>query len=345
MSTYSNQISLLNGVNLSLKLIDKSSFEEKVLNSFNTAFCQFINNLFSYNPEIAMNLLVETMFFVTDETDSNYENVLRARLTTSNNQQTFIKILKDSNYELLLRNIINCSISKRFLFGISEIRKTSYVLLKDSINELYTQLLREEDNAMEDLKTLLDVINDNNLQITSGDFKDSIITKYYDEENLERTFSLYELLNNSNIKLLERDFSSIKNTTIDYYKKDVKNGMRYLQMLILFLQKKQFNRLFLTPLFNFISNELKATKSVSIYSNIVSVINNEFIQQEANLLKEIAEMLLEDNQETSEYEFACNLLKLLNENSIVISEFQEIVQERKGSFNSASSQLVTQLFP
>lgn len=345
VSTYSNQISLLNGVNLSLKLIDKSSFEEKVLNSFNTVFCQFINNLFSYNSEIAMNLLVETMFFVTDETDSNYENVLRARLTTSNNQQTFIKILKDSNYELLLRNIINCSISKNFLFGISEIRKTSYVLLKDSINELYTQLLREEDNAMEDLKNLLDVINDNNLQITSGDFKDYIITKYYDEENLERTFSLYELLNNSNIKLLERDFSSIKNTTIDYYKKDVKNGMRYLQIANTVLTEKQFNRLFLTPLFNFISNELKATKSVSIYSNIVSVINNEFIQQEANLLKEIAEMLLEDNQETSEYEFACNLLKLLNENSIVISEFQEIIQERKGSLNSASSQLVTQLFP
>lgn len=345
VSTYSNQISLLNGVNLSLKLIDKSSFEEKVLNSFNTVFCQFINNLFSYNPEIAMNLLVETMFFVTDETDSNYENVLRARLTTSNNQQTFIKILKDSNYELLLRNIINCSISKSFLFGISEIRKTSYVLLKDSINELYTQLLREEDNSMEDLKTLLDVINENNLKIASNDFKNYIITKYYDEEKLEKTFSLYELLNNSNIKLLEKDFSSIKNTTIDYYKKDGKNGMRYLQFANTVLAEKQFNKLFLTPIFNFISNELKATKSVSTYSNIVAVINKEFILQNTNLLKEIVEMLLGDNQETSEYEFACNLLKLLNENSIIISEFQEIIQERKGSFNSASSQLVTQLFP
>ena len=317
VSNYSNQTSLLSGVNLSLKLIDKSSFEEKVLNSFNIAFCQFI----------------ETMFIVTDETDSNYENVLRARLTTSNNQQTFIKILKDSNYELLLRNIINCSISKRFLFGISEIRKTSYVLLKNSINELHTQLLREEDNSMEDLKTLLDVINDNNLKITSGDFKNYIITRYYDEENLERTFSLYELLNNSNIKLLEKDFSSIKNTTIDYYKNDVKNGMRYLQIANTVLTEKQFNKLFLTPLFNFISNELKATKSVSIYSNIVSVINKEFIQQETNLLKEIAKMLLEDNQETSEYEFACNLVSLLSDNSIDVKDFQENVQLRLNQIN------------
>ena len=85
----------------------------------------------------------------------------------------------------------NCSYPKVVRDDIQHIDIALYVLLKDSINELYTQLLREEDNAMEDPKNLLDVINDNNLQITSGDFKDYIITKYYDEENLERTFSLY----------------------------------------------------------------------------------------------------------------------------------------------------------
>lgn len=55
-------------------------------------------------------------------------------------------------------------------------------------------------------------------------------------------------------------------------------------------------------------------------------------------------MLLEDNQEISEYEFACNLIKLLNENSIDISEFHEIVQVRKNSFSSASIHIVDQLF-
>lgn len=143
---------------------------------------------------------------------------------------------------------------------------------------------------MEDLKTLLEVISENNIKINKGDFKDYIISKYYDGESLEKTFSLYELLNKSNINIVEKDFVSIKNTTIDCYKNDAKNGMRYLQIANTILTEKQFNRLFLTPLFNFISNELKATKSVSIYSNIVSVINNEFIQQEANLLKEIEVM-------------------------------------------------------
>lgn len=344
VSNYSNQISLLNGINLSLKLIDKSSFEEKRLNSFNAVLCQFINNLFSYNAKISMELLVEAMIFVTNETDSNYENVLRTRLMPIDNQKAFIKILIDNNYELHVKNIINCTTSKRFLFGITEIRKASYILLKDSIDELYTQLIREEDNSMEDLKTLLEVISENNIKINKGDLKDYIISKYYDEENLEKTFSLYELLNNSNINVVEKDFTSIKNTTIDYYKKDVKNGMRYLQIANTTLTDKQFNKLFLIPIFNFISNELKATKSVSMYSNIASVVNTEFILQNTNLLKEIVVMLLEDNQETGEHEFASYLLKVLHENSIDISEFEEIVQARKSSFSDASIQIVDQLF-
>lgn len=344
ISNYSNQISLLNGINLSLKLIDKSSFDEKMLSSFSTVLCQFINNLFPYNPQIAMDLLVESMAFVTDETDSIYENVLRTRLMPVDNQKAFIKILIDNNYELHVKNIINCSTSKQFLFGITEIRKASYILLKDSIDELYKQLLRKEDSSMEDLKTLLEVISENNIKINKGDFKDYIISKYYDGENLEKTFSLYELLNNNNINVVEKDFTSIKNTTIDYYKKDVRNGMRYLQIANEILTEKQFNKIFLVPILTFISRELQATKSVSLYSNILSIINNECISSNSKLLKDIIGMLLEDNQETAEYEFAFNILSMLNENSIDVKEFQEVVRLRVKFVNNDLQSRITQIY-
>ncbi len=343
VSNYSNQISLLDGINLSLKLIDKNSFDEKMLSSFSTVLCQFINNLFQYNPQIAMNLLVESMAFVTDETDSTYENVLRTRLMPRDNQKTFIKILIDNNYELHVKNIINCSTSKRFLFGITEIRKASYILLKDSIDELYTQLLRE-DRSMEDLKTLLEVISENNIKINNGDFKDYIISKYYDGENLEKTFSLYELLNNNNINVVEKDFTPIKNKTIDLYKQDAKSGMRYLQIACNILTENQFNKIFLTPILNYICNELEATKPVSAYMNIVTLISSETTKSNSKLLKEIVAMLLEDNQESAEYEFACNIISLLKDNSIDVNEFQDTVQPRLNFVNNNLQNKINQIY-
>lgn len=327
-ASYVNQISLLNGIKLSLDLIDKTCFEQNQLDNFNKSLYSFINNFFPYNRNYAMEFLVEAMFLVTNETDSNYEYTLRTRLNTSDSQKTFIKILTDNNYELHVKNIINCSTSKRFLLGIADIRKSLYLLIKNSIDVLYTQLLREEDNTMEDLKTLLEVANENNVKINKSDFRDYIVSKYYNEENIEKIFSLYELLNNSNIKILEKDFTPIKNKTIESYKKDPKSGIRYLQIANNILTNKQFNKLFLTPIFNFIFNELNATKTVSSYSNIVALANAEFILQNTKLLKEIVTLLLEDNQEAAEYEFACSMISLLNENSVDIQEFQEATKLR-----------------
>ncbi len=334
VSNYSSKISLLNGINLSLKLIDKNSFEENMVNSFNTALFQFINNLFQYKPKVAMDLLVEAMFFVTNETDTNYESILRTHLMPIDNQNAFINILIDNNYQSHVKNIIQYNNSKHFLFGIAKIKRSIYDLIKESISEMYPQLLREDDNSMDDLKTLLEVITKDNIKINKEKFKDYILSKYYNADNIEKIFSLYELLNNNNIKILEKDFTSIKNKTIEAYKKDPKSGIRYLQIASNILTKKQFNKLFLTPILNYIYNELEATKSVSIYSNIVNVINSESFSINEELFKNIVSMLLEDSQEPTEYDFACNLVSLLNDNSIDVKDFQEAVLLRLNNINS-----------
>ena len=179
---------LLYGINLSLKLIDKNSFEEKMVNSFNTVLFQFINNLFQYNTKVAMDLLVEAMFFVTNETDTNYENLLRTRLTIIDNQNAFIKILIDNNYQSHVKNIIQYNNSKHFLFGIAKIKRSIYELIKESISEMYPQLLREDDNSMDDLKTLLEVITKDNIKINKENFKDYILSKYYNADNIEKSW-------------------------------------------------------------------------------------------------------------------------------------------------------------
>lgn len=291
-----------------------------------------------------MEMLIDAMLLVTNDTDLSYEGILRNILRTVDRHQNFIKILTDNNCKLHVENIINCNASKRFLLGMPDIRNTIYIILKDFISSLYKQLLREDDNSMDELKSLLSVINKYEVNVNKEEFKEYILSKYYNEENLEKTFSLYELLNNNNIKLLEKDFTSIKNTTIDSYKRDANSGIRYLQIAGNILTEKQFNKIFLTPILNYIFNELEATKPVSRYMNIVTLIKAESAKSNANLLKEIVNMLLEDHQEAAEYEFSCNIISLLKDSSVDVNEFQERVQLRLNFVNSNLQNKINQIY-
>lgn len=334
VSSYTNQLSLLNGIKLSLNLFDKDAFNEKDLINFNTVLQHFIKNLFNYNVKLSIELLVASSLFVTKESDSEYESLLRSRLSSRDSQNEFVKGLRDNNYIQQAQNLISCERTKSFLFGIPEIKKQIYMLLRDSINNFYKQLLREEDLSMEDLKILFEVIREQKIDINQDEFKDFIFSKYYNEENLERTFSLFEILNENNIKIFEKDFAPIKNRTIDAYKQDVKSGTRYLQIASEILTNKQFNKLFIKPIYSYIRKELEATESVAVYSSIASFVNSEFILSETNSLKEFIIMLLEDNQERAEYELACNIISKFQENSIDISEFQEMVSKRIAYLNN-----------
>jgi hypothetical protein len=100
----------------------------------------------------------------------------------------------------------------------------------------------------------------------------------------------------------------------------------------------------LNPLINYIFNELEATKSVGIYSNITSVINSEFISTNSKLLKEIVNKLTEDSQEPAEYEFACNTISLLHKNSVSVKEFQDSIKMILNSVSSDSQNEMNQIY-
>ena len=137
VSSYTNQLSLLNGIKLSLNLFDKDDFNEKDLINFNTVLQQFVKNLFNYNVKISIELLVASSLFVTKESDSEYESLLRSRLSSRDSQNEFVKGLRDNNYIQQAQNLISCERTKSFLFGIPEIKTQIYMLLWDSINSFY----------------------------------------------------------------------------------------------------------------------------------------------------------------------------------------------------------------
>lgn len=216
--------------------------------------------------------------------------------------------------------------------------------MQDSLSDCYEKLLREKDDNMDDLKTLLEIKEKYHIGFNKREFKAFIFSKYYNSDNLEKSYSLLELLNMYNIKATEQDFNTIKNNTLEVYKKDPKNGFRYLKIASEILTEKQFNKIFMSPLLKYINNELQATKSVGIYSNIVSIFNRQLIINNTNIIKELISQLLEDGQETNEYEFAVQLVNYLNQNSISVEEFKSPVQEKINLISKNGRDIIMQIY-
>ena len=94
----------------------------------------------------------------------------------------------------------------------------------------------------------------------------------------------------------------------------------------------------------YINSELQATKSVGIYSNIVSIFNRQLIINNTNIIKELISQLLEDGQETNEYEFAVQLVNYLNQNSISVEEFKSPVQEKINLISKNGRDIIMQIY-
>lgn len=60
--------------------------------------------------------------------------------------------MRDNNYIQQAQNIISCERTKSFLFGIPEIKKQIYMLLKDSINRSLNTILTGSEQQKKFLK-------------------------------------------------------------------------------------------------------------------------------------------------------------------------------------------------
>lgn len=344
MSVFYNKENLLNGLNMAIKLIDDSSFDKSEISKFNNILYNFIQNLMSYKPQMTMNFLIEALRFITVEKDSSYNTILRKCLQSVDNQKIFANRLEELNNKEYIEKIIDCQASKQFLFNFVKIRKICIQLMQDSLSDCYEKLLREKDDNMDDLKTLLEIKEKYHIELDKSEFKTFIFSKYYNPDNLEESYSLLELLNLYNIKITEQDFSAIKNNTLEAYKKDPKSGIRFLKIASETLTEKQFNKIFLSPLLKFINSELQATKSVGIYSNIVSIFNPQLVVNNVDILKELITQLLEDGQEANEYELAVQLINYLNQNSISVEEFKGIVQRKTNLISKEGQNTITEIY-
>lgn len=289
--------------------------------------------------QYAYDLLVEMFWFVDD--DNKFSNVLNQY--TTNNKDLFIEKLKTKNFSYI-EELFKYELSQKVLLSDVDISNCIYATFAKEIPENYMTLLRK-DGDIKNLELLLTYIKEKEITLDKTKFKNDIIQKYADNNDIKLILDVFKLLNNNGYEVTKKQRLSIKNKLIDFYKEEPLGRITQLGEMKNLLSEDEFNTNILTPIFNHIKSELNSTHEVTSYSNIIQVTNESFINLQLEIVNDIISNLSEDNQEAAEYELCLGLIQLAKSAGQDISNYKEKLEERKTGFNEKLINIYNSLYP
>lgn len=289
--------------------------------------------------QYAYDLLIEMFWFVDD--DNKFSNVLNQY--TTNNKDLFVEKLKTKSFSYI-KELFNYERSQKVLLADAEISNCIYDNFASEISENYMILLRK-DCDIKNLEQLLTCIKEKEISLDKTKFKNDIIQKYIDNNDIKLILEVFKLLNNNGYEVTKKQRLSIKNKLIDFYKEEPQNRITQLGEMKELLSEDEFNTNILTPIFNHIKSELNSTHQVASYSNIIQVTSESFINSKSEIVSDIISNLSEDNQEIAEYELCLGLIQLVQSAGQDISIFKEKLDECKVGFNEKLINIYNSLYP
>lgn len=289
--------------------------------------------------QYAYDLLIEMFWFVDD--DNKFSSVLNQY--TTNNKDLFIEKLKTKNFSYI-EELFKYELSQKVLLSDVDISNCIYATFAKEISKNYMTLLRK-DGDIKNLEQLLTCIKEKEISLDKTKFKNDIIQKYIDNDDIKLILDVFKLLNNNGYEVTKKQRLSIKNKLIDFYKEEPLGRITQLGEMKNLLSEDEFNTNILTPIFNHIKSELNSTHEVTSYSNIIQVTNESFINLQLEIVNDIISNLSEDNQEAAEYELCLGLIQLAKSAGQDISNYKEKLEERKTGFNEKLINIYNSLYP
>ena len=333
----------LANVILCLQLLYKDDFEQNTYTNTIPLLYSILERIKSTSDiarkQYAYELLLEMFWFIDD--DNKFINILNQYIT--NNKDLFIEKLKSKDFSYI-NTLSNYEQSQKLLLSDSEILTCIYETYTNQIPENYMVFLRK-DCEISNLEHLLKYINKNSLNMDKTTFRDNIIQKYIDNNDVRLIMEAFNLLNNYGYEITKKQRLSIKNKLIDFYKEEPQNRITQLGEMKKLLSEDEFNINILMPIFNHIKSELNSTHKFSGYSNIIQVTNESFINTKLAIVNEIITNLSEDNQEMAEYELCLGLIQLVYKAGLDISIYKEKLEERKTEFSEKLINIYNSLYP
>lgn len=330
-------------IKLCLKSLYKKDFAKEIYPSVMTQLYAVLESLRNTTDtsrkEYSYDLLIEMFWFVDD--DNKFSNVLNQYIT--NNKDLFVEKLKTKSFSYI-KELFSYEFSQKVLLSDTDISNCIYENFASEISENYMILLRK-DCDIKNLEQLLTCIKEKEISLDKTKFKNDIIQKYVDNNDVKLIMEAFNLLNNYGYEITKKQRLSIKNKLIDFYKAEPQNRITQLGEMKKLLSEDEFNTNILTPIFNHIKSELNSTHQVQDYSNIIQVTNESFINTKLAIVNEIITDLSEDNQEMAEYELCLRLIQLVYKAGQDISIYKERLEERKTEFSEKLIDIYNSLYP
>lgn len=329
-------------IKLCLKLLYKKDFSKEIYPNIMIQLYSILEKLRTTTDttrkQYAYDILIE-MFWFVDE-DNKFSSVLNQY--TTNNKDLFVERLKTKSFSYI-EELFKNELSQKVLLSDVDISNCIYDTFAKEISENYMILLRK-DGDIKNLEQLLNCIKEKEITLDKTKFKNDIIQKYIDNNNINIVLDVFKLLNNNGYEVTKKQRLSIKNKLIDFYKEEPQSRILQLGVMKNLLSEDEFNTNILIPIFNFIKSELNSTHQVTNYSNIIQVTNESFINAQLAIVNEIISNLSEDNQEMAEYELCLGLIQLVQNTGHDISIYKEKLEERKTIFNEKLISIYNSLY-
>lgn len=338
-SDFTNIISY---IKLCLQLLYKEDFAENfagIMAQLYSILERLRTTTDTTRKQYAYDLLIEMFWFVDD--DNKFSSVLNQYITS--NKDLFVEKLKTKAFSYI-EELFKYELSQKVLLSNADISSCIYENFAKEISDNYMILLRK-DGDIKNLEELLTYIRENEISLDKTKFKNDIIQKYIDINDIKLILDVFKLLDNNGYEVTKRQRLSIKNKLIDFYKEEPQSRITQLGDMKNLLSDDEFNINILTPIFNHIKSELNSTHQVTSYSNIIQVTNESFINAKLAIVNEIITNLSEDNQEMAEYELCLGLIQLVYKAGQDISIYKEKLEERKTGFNEKLINIYNSLYP
>jgi len=339
---YQDVVQTITNILSCLKLFNKEDIPETIFVNFMNILYSVLERLRIANDVIKRQLAYDLLFEMFNFVDDDIKFSTKLKQFMEFNRELFINKIKTTDFSYF-ETILKLEKTKQVLLSDNSIAKILYETFANMIPS-HCMLMFANDCNVKNLECLLNVIKENFIKINKTKCRDNIIKKCIEIGDAYLIAQVFQLLDNYGYKLTMCNCRESRKLFINLYLTSPERGFEVLATIKKILQPQEFSRTVLLPIFNYIYNEFRQGNSIINYLNVLTILNNNFINDNKLFIFDfINDMLNSTDRGNIDYEFLIGLAQQLKHNGYDIKLIKKKLRGQKENLNEKLMVLVEKL--